>query len=30
VDLLDYWGIAVIAIGILVLWRAFAEGRPRT
>lgn len=30
VDLLDYWGIAVIAVGVLVLWRAFAEGRPRT
>jgi hypothetical protein len=23
VELLDYWGIAVVAIGVLVLWRAF-------
>jgi len=25
VDLLDYWGVAVIAIGLLILWRAWAE-----
>ena len=23
VEVLDYWGIAVVAIGLLVLWRAF-------
>ena len=27
VDLLDYWGIAVIAAGVLVLWRAWTEAR---
>lgn len=29
VDLLDYWGVAVIAVGLLVLWRAWVEGRAR-
>lgn len=29
--LLDYWGVAVIAIGLLVLWRGWVEGHhPRT
>jgi hypothetical protein len=30
VDLLDYWGVVAIAIGLLVLWRAFSEGRARS
>lgn len=30
VGLLDYWGVVVIAIGLFVLWRAWAEARPRT
>jgi hypothetical protein len=30
IQLLDYWGVAVIAVGLFVLWRAFAEGRART
>jgi hypothetical protein len=29
VDLLDYWGIAVIAIGLLLVWRAWSEGRSK-
>ncbi len=29
VDLLDYWGVAVIAVGVFVLWRAWVEGRAR-
>ena len=29
VSLLDYWGVAVIAVGLFVLWRAFVEGRAR-
>lgn len=29
VDLLDYWGVAVIAVGLFVLWRALVEGRAR-
>ncbi len=29
VDLLDYWGVAVIVVGLFVLWRAFVEGRAR-
>lgn len=28
--ILDYWGVAVIAVGLFVLWRAFAEGRARS
>lgn len=28
VQLLDYWGIAVVVIGLLVLWRAFSTRRP--
>jgi hypothetical protein len=28
--ILDYWGVLVIAVGLFVLWRAFAEGRART
>jgi hypothetical protein len=27
VDLLDYWGVVIIAVGLLVLWRAWSEGR---
>jgi hypothetical protein len=30
VDLLDYWGVAVIALGLFVLWRAWAGGRAGT
>lgn len=30
VDLLDYWGVAVVAIGLFILWRAWVEGRART
>ena len=30
VDLLDYWGVAVIAVGLFVLWRAWAEARARS
>jgi len=30
IQLLDYWGVAVIAVGLFVLWRAFTEGRART
>jgi hypothetical protein len=29
VQLLDYWGIILVAIGLFVLWRAFTEGRAR-
>jgi len=28
VQLLDYWGIALVAIGLVVLWRALASRRP--
>jgi hypothetical protein len=27
--ILDYWGVVVIAVGLFVLWRAYAEGRAR-
>ncbi|HEX4898268.1 MAG TPA: hypothetical protein VFV53_07925 [Candidatus Limnocylindrales bacterium] len=27
--LLDYWGVAIIAVGLFVLWRGFVEGRTR-
>jgi hypothetical protein len=30
VDLLDYWGIAVIAIGLIVLWRGWTDTHART
>lgn len=30
VRLLDYWGVAVIAIGLFVLWRGWSEGHRRT
>jgi len=29
VNLLDYWGVAIVAIGLIVLWRAWAESRTR-
>jgi hypothetical protein len=29
VKVLDYWGVVIIAIGIVVLWRGFAERRGR-
>jgi hypothetical protein len=29
VNLLDYWGVGIIAIGLIVLWRAWAESRSR-
>jgi hypothetical protein len=29
VDLLDYWGIVIIALGLIVLWRAWVEYRAR-
>jgi len=29
VRLLDYWGVAIIVIGVLVLWRSWSEGRAR-
>ena len=29
VRLLDYWGVAIIALGLFVLWRAWAEDRIR-
>jgi hypothetical protein len=28
VELLDYWGVAIVAIGLLVLWRAFTARGP--
>jgi hypothetical protein len=30
VDLLDYWGVAVAAVGLFILWRAWSEGRSRS
>jgi hypothetical protein len=30
VEALDYWGIGVIAIGLIVLWRALTQDRART
>ena len=30
VDLLDYWGVAIIAVGLFVLWRAWSEARSRS
>lgn len=27
--ILDYWGVVIIAVGLFVLWRAYAEGRAR-
>jgi hypothetical protein len=27
--ILDYWGVVLVAVGLFVLWRAFAEGRAR-
>lgn len=30
VNLLDYWGVVLVALGLFVLWRAFVEGRSRT
>lgn len=29
VDLLDYWGVAVVAVGLFILWRAWSESRSR-
>jgi hypothetical protein len=29
VQLLEYWGVAIIAIGLIVLWRAFSARRPQ-
>lgn len=29
VDLLDYWGVAVVALGLFVLWRALTAGGSR-
>lgn len=29
VNLLDYWGVVIVAIGLLVLWRAWSESRAR-
>lgn len=29
VNVLDYWGVVVIAAGLFVLWRAWTEGRAR-
>jgi hypothetical protein len=29
VDLLDYWGVVVIAIGLLLLWRAWMGTRAQ-
>jgi len=28
VNLLDYWGVVIIALGVIVLWRAMTEMRP--
>jgi len=30
VSLLDYWGVVIVAIGLIVLWRAWADSRART
>jgi len=30
VSLLDYWGVAIIAVGLFVLWRGFVERGART
>ena len=30
VDLLDYWGVVAVGLGLLVLWRAWAQSRART
>jgi hypothetical protein len=30
VELLRFWPVAVIAVGLFVLWRAVVEGRART
>ncbi len=30
VKVLDYWGVAIIAVGLFVLWRGFVEGRARS
>jgi hypothetical protein len=27
IDMLDYWGVAVVAIGLFILWRAWTQGR---
>jgi hypothetical protein len=29
VNVLDYWGVALVAIGLAVLWRAWTESRTR-
>ena len=29
VDVLDYWGVAVVAVGLFILWRAWADNRSR-
>lgn len=29
VDLLDYWGVAIIAVGLIVLWQAWLQVRAR-
>jgi hypothetical protein len=29
VNLLDYWGVAIVVIGLIVLWRAWVESRSR-
>jgi hypothetical protein len=30
VDLLDYWGVAIIAVGLVILWRAWSDRSART
>jgi hypothetical protein len=30
IDALDYWGIGVVAVGLLILWRAWSERGART
>ena len=30
VDLLDYWGVIIIVVGLFVLWRAWVEARARS
>jgi len=30
VNLLDYWGVVIVAIGLFVLWRAWADSRARS